>query len=281
VSVTEMLAPSRLAASDTQFARPHLLPDIEVDERVRTQDDDLSGVAELVYRERLGAGERDLWWRPAGSDRIFFIPDEVLQQPTLSLGISADETWLLNAPQLESLRETIQSRLELLARQAADTLVHLQQLQSGVVVLDVPTQLQEARLQAGLPVQDVAAMFGVKRRQYYNLMNGDSPSLDTERRIGPVSEAIRRIASAAGNPRTTRSAILARIEGDSVFDAATSGDTERLELATTRAVDVIESGQPLRKRLPPSLRATPEAAAAAREELRSSRDQMGFSGGGS
>jgi hypothetical protein len=146
------------------------------------------------------------------------------------------------------------------------------------VVLDVPEALQEARMRAGLPVQDLAAMFGIKRRQFYNLISGeDAPDPTRERRIARVTEAIRQVSELLGaNSRKTRAFLLARLDGDSLYEAAVAGDEGRISQALERAL--IASGETVaRPRLAPSRRATPEEAAAVRDFIRATRDQMGDS----
>jgi transcriptional regulator with XRE-family HTH domain len=146
-------------------------------------------------------------------------------------------------------------------------------------VLDVPAALREARAQAGLPVQDLAALFGISRRQFYNLVSGEQ-NTDASRapRIARVADTIRQASLyAGGNRRRTRQLLLARLHGDSIYDATLVDDQERVGLALERAAAAIRDGQSLPHRLPPSGRATPREAAAVREYLRASRDDSGFS----
>jgi hypothetical protein len=148
----------------------------------------------------------------------------------------------------------------------------------AVAAIDAPAVLQTARRQAGLPVQDLSTMFGVKRRQFYNLLNGDDAlTSEREERIGVVTEAIGRISDAAGgDSRTVRTALLAQIDGDSVFDAAMAHDLQRIAAATSRAVEAVHRGEALRRRTPPSHRSDRKTAISAREEMHHSRDQMGY-----
>ena len=277
---TEALMP-RPELSDTQFARPY--PEFDIDGRVRSEDQELSGGTAFIRPDP--AEEQAPWRGLFTGERIFYIPAALLQEPPIFVSDVDDATWIPNAPLSDPARTQIQRHLHKLVERSAALWAAIQSAtdDAPAVVLDVPTQLQEARVQAGLPVQDLAAMFGVKRRQFYNLMNGDTPpSLETERRITPVAESIRRLSqAAAGDGRTARSAILASIEGDTLFDAAASADAERLAAATSRAIDAVVSDERLRKGLPPSHRATKEAVKATREELSLSRDQMGFSSDGS
>lgn len=144
-------------------------------------------------------------------------------------------------------------------------------------MLDVPAALREARAQAGLPVQDLAALFGISRRQFYNLVSGEQ-STDGGRapRIARVAAAIHEASlMVGGNRRRTRQLLIARLHGDSIYDAILVDDQERVGLALERAAAALRDGESLRHRLPPSGRATPQEAAAVREYLRASRDDSG------
>jgi transcriptional regulator with XRE-family HTH domain len=145
-------------------------------------------------------------------------------------------------------------------------------------VLDVSAALREARAQAGLPVQDLAALFGISRRQFYNLVSGEQNTDDGRApRIVRVTDTIRQASlQVGGNRRRTRQLLLARLHGDSIYDAALVDDKGRVGLALERAAAAIRDGQSLLHRLPPSGRATPQEAAAVREYLRASRDDSGL-----
>jgi hypothetical protein len=142
------------------------------------------------------------------------------------------------------------------------------------VLLDIPEALKRARSQAGLPVQDLAAMFGIGRRQFYNLVSADQTT-DDERavRIARVTEAVGKVSEWVGpNSRKVRALLLARIEGDSIYDAAVADDDLRLEQALERAYSAAAQAATLPRRLPPSQRSTPEEAQAIRDYLRATRD---------
>jgi transcriptional regulator with XRE-family HTH domain len=145
------------------------------------------------------------------------------------------------------------------------------------VAIDIPAALQNARSQAGLPVQDLAAMLGIKRRQFYNLMSGqDTPDPSRERRIARIADAVRRISDAVDeNSRNVRTLLLARLDGDSVYDAAVADDNIRFDAATERAIAAATGGETVPSRSAPSTRATPKEAAAVREFLRATRDDTG------
>lgn len=145
---------------------------------------------------------------------------------------------------------------------------------AGSVLLDVSAALQQARSQAGLPVQDLAAMFGIKRRQFYNLSSGEQqPEPEREPRIARVTAAIDEISGWVGHSsRKVRVLLLARLDGDSIYDAAVADDEERLAEAIERTYTAAAEGKAMRHRLAPSNRATPAEAAAVREFLRANRD---------
>lgn len=145
------------------------------------------------------------------------------------------------------------------------------------LVLDVPGALQEARARAGLPVQDLAAMFGIKRRQFYNLSSGEQqPESERLPRIGHVTRAIDEVSSwVEGSTQKVRTLLLARLDGDSVYDAAVADDVDRLDQALERVRAAAAEGRRVPQRLAPSHRATPSEAAAVREFLRSTRDDSG------
>jgi hypothetical protein len=147
----------------------------------------------------------------------------------------------------------------------------------GTAIVDVPASLQSTRSQAGLPVQDLAAMFGIKRRQFYNLLSSEQET-ESERaqRIARVAEAVARVSGwVDGNTRKVRALLLARLDGDSIYDAAVADDEGRLSSAIERAYSAAAAGTRLPRRPAPSNRATAEEASAVREYLRATRDQPG------
>jgi hypothetical protein len=144
-------------------------------------------------------------------------------------------------------------------------------------IVDLPRALATARSQAGLPVQDLAAMFGIKRRQFYNLLSGeDRPDMARELRIARVANAVAELSRlVGGNSRKVRALLLARFENDSLYDAAVADDEDRLEWALARASSVAATDVTPPVRLAPSSRASSEEAIAVREFLRSTRDDVG------
>jgi hypothetical protein len=145
----------------------------------------------------------------------------------------------------------------------------------STALFDVAAGLQSARSQAGLPVQDLAAMFGIKRRQFYNLLSNEQETEpDRVPRIARVTDAIAKVSSwVGGNSRNVRALLLARLDGDSIYDAAVAGDEARIASAIERAYSAAAQGSSLAHRVVPSNRATPFEAAAIREYLRSTRDE--------
>jgi hypothetical protein len=145
-----------------------------------------------------------------------------------------------------------------------------------LTLLDVPSALREARSRAGLPVQDLAAMFGVKRRHFYNLLAGGGDETERMPRIAQVTSAIAQVSDWAGhNSRKARTLLLTRLAGDSIYDAAVADDEGRLGAALERAHAAAVESAALPSRLAPSYRATPAEATAGREFLRSTRDDTG------
>jgi hypothetical protein len=147
----------------------------------------------------------------------------------------------------------------------------------GAALLDVPACLQSARSRAGLPVQDLAAMFGIKRRQFYNLLSSEQET-EPERvhRIAVVADAIARVSGwVDGNTRKVRALLLARLDGDSIYDAAADDDESRLSAAIERAYSAAAGGVRLPQRSAPSNRATTAEVSAVSEYLRATSDQSG------
>ncbi len=221
------------------------------------------------------------WMKPEGERRVYFAygPSDCIE-----LGApSARDTLSLFAPMLltragtgyvlDDLRATIP---KLWAQEAPVKELPAIEVATPLVI-DVPEALKEARTKAGLPVQDLAAMFGIKRRQFYNLLSGeDTTDPAREPRIARIVNAIRHISDQVGsNSRKVRAVLLGRIDGDSVYDAAVADDTRRLDRALQRALVASAEGLTPARRSAPSTRATPEEAAAIRDFLRATRDETG------
>lgn len=134
---------------------------------------------------------------------------------------------------------------------------------------------QQIRELTRLPVQDVSAMLGIKRRQFYNWLDGTLPTSDRIRRLFTLRDAASRLnAASGGSPRRVRLALLAPIAGDSVFDAFVADDAGRIHAAVGAAEQALVDGARLTRRVPPSARtkSTPEDA----RELRHEHDALGL-----
>jgi hypothetical protein len=90
--------------------------------------------------------------------------------------------------------------------------------------------VEEIRNMLDLPAAQIAAMCGVSRRQFYNLLNGQSTSFGREQWIRSLYEAINRLYRAVGGDGDKlRAAVLSPVEGgDSVLRAASANDTRAL-----------------------------------------------------
>jgi len=87
--------------------------------------------------------------------------------------------------------------------------------------------LRDVRAKIDLPVSDVAAMCGIRRRQFYNLLAGRTATPDRERLIRALHEAVNEIDDATrGDVQRTRAAILTPVGSDRVtlFSAALNGE---------------------------------------------------------
>ena len=117
----------------------------------------------------------------------------------------------------------------------------------------VAVQLRE---KADLPVQDIAAMCGVKRRQYYNLLQGEPSSFAIEQHMRLVHEVVSDLFERLGrDSRAVRSAILTpldRLGLGSVFEVASQVDVARLRDAYAALLDVVDADAKLRERPAPS-----------------------------
>ena len=95
----------------------------------------------------------------------------------------------------------------------------------------------------GLPVADVAAMVGIGRRQFYNLLGGGSASLETELRVRHLAALLDRLTGVVGEePEAVRSALLTPVGAParSVFEVALAGEDAKFEEALDALLDRIE-----------------------------------------
>jgi hypothetical protein len=143
---------------------------------------------------------------------------------------------------------------DLLAGHAADYFVpivpvHLPAAKSPIVI-DAPSSTPElatvarrVRDLAGLPVNDVARMIGIGRRQFYNLLGRGSSSPETELRLRHLEAQLERLTGVVGEDSTAiRSALLTPV-GDpprSLFEAALAGEDASLGRIFDALMDRIE-----------------------------------------
>lgn len=238
----------------------------------------LSGYPNIASVVRLWGGSR--WVSVgAGKTRVILLRQQPVDLVELIAPDEADFTLSPSAPMFEVPLGTGEMISEI--RDYVRELWHRYATPAGPLpldttppLLDLPAALHQARAQAGLPVQDLAAMFGIKRRQFYNLTSGEQqPEPEREPRIARVTNAINTVSEwVGGNSRKVRALLLARLDGDSIYDAAVADNGERLGWALERAYSAAAQDSSLLARVPPSHRATPGEAAAVRDYLRSTRD---------
>ncbi len=110
-------------------------------------------------------------------------------------------------------------------------------------VLDAPSLadlLNDLRDQVYFPAGDVAALCGVKRRQFYNLLAGASPNPQRDQHIRLVCKITTALSDAVGgDPIKVRAALLMPVSDDyrSLYDAAVAQDCDlgaRAEQVITR-----------------------------------------------
>jgi hypothetical protein len=103
--------------------------------------------------------------------------------------------------------------------------------------------VQRIRAAVDLPVAQVAAMCGIKRRQFYNLLDGRGASATRERWVRALADAVEEISDAAnGGPDQVRAAVLRPVDGASFFDAACAGDYDKLRDVALRLSDLLRTG---------------------------------------
>lgn len=99
--------------------------------------------------------------------------------------------------------------------------------------VDLVRILETARAKAGLPVQELAALFDVSRRQFYNWLTGaHRPAIIQEERIRRAAQVIDVVANCFPAARDTRAALLTQTAFGSVADALRADDPGRANLAT-------------------------------------------------
>lgn len=96
-----------------------------------------------------------------------------------------------------------------------------------------------------LPVQDIARMCGLQRRQFYNLLAGTSGRSLQESRIRVLHAVVRELATLVGESTARlRSVLLTPIAEDfrSFFDIAAAGDLEQIRAGGTELRRRLEEG---------------------------------------
>jgi transcriptional regulator with XRE-family HTH domain len=96
---------------------------------------------------------------------------------------------------------------------------------------------------AGLPVADLAAMVGIGRRQFYNLLERGSASLETELRVQHLAAQLERLVHVVGeNPDAVRSALLTPVgtPARSFYEVALAGEDSKLGESFEALLDRIE-----------------------------------------
>ncbi len=115
--------------------------------------------------------------------------------------------------------------------------------------------LHELREMIDLPVQDIARMCGVRRRQFYNLMNGTSGTTPAqERRMRDLHAKVTILYDALGHQGSrVRTALLTPLDGEgSFYDAVVGGDTDEIDRAFELLGEQVRRGETDRRRLAPS-----------------------------
>lgn len=124
--------------------------------------------------------------------------------------------------------------------------------------LGLAVMCTEMRTFIDLPVQDLARMVGVGRRQFYNLLNGETPAMrssEDERRLRLVHDHLKHLSDVGSDASTLRSAVLTplpAISGKSFFEVAEAGDIEEIELAHHALHVMLQSGARIREQTPTS-----------------------------
>lgn len=138
-----------------------------------------------------------------------------------------------------------------------------------------------------LPVEDVAAMVGVGRRHFYNLMSGATVSSAREAWIRVLHAIVDDLDVAVGGDRgRLRAAILMPVgeRFESVYAAAEGGDLDHLRTIGSEVVRRIEAGEVagMIDRPAPHLQrlVSPEAAARVSDHLRGDPPQSDGEGDG-
>lgn len=122
----------------------------------------------------------------------------------------------------------------------------------GYFVLPAPTGppslaelVRDLREWLDLPVADLAAMCGVRRRQLYNLLSGGTTSTPREEAIRALHDIVERLDGILdGDRERVRAAILwpANPSGESIYAAAVSQDSVTLRRVGGAVAERLEAG---------------------------------------
>jgi hypothetical protein len=145
--------------------------------------------------------------------------------------------------------------------------------------LDLAEVAEQMRDLVDLPVQDIARMAGIGRRQYYNLMRGKATSMRTtadERRFHLLHRLLSELHRQVGDPRAVRGAVLMPVEGLGFrsFMEVAAESADALQPAYDALAVALSAGETSRRRpLPPSAKmpADDERLAEAADFLRDYR----------
>jgi hypothetical protein len=137
--------------------------------------------------------------------------------------------------------------------------------------------VRDLRESLDLPAADVAAMCGVRRRQLYNLLSGETTSTPREEAIRTLHDIVEQLEGILdGDRRRLRAAILLPVgpSGESIYSAATAQDVAALRDVGREVADRLAAGdmRGLIRRPSPRL-ARFGTARAAQEFLAESRDE--------
>jgi hypothetical protein len=118
---------------------------------------------------------------------------------------------------------------------------------------------EQMRELVDLPVQDLARMCGIGRRQYYNLMRGKAEAMKTaggEQRVRLVHRCLLDLHERLGSPAAVRAAVLMPLAGSdmrSLLEVGGSGDVPLLQWAYRELDEQRAAGAtPSPDALPPS-----------------------------
>lgn len=122
----------------------------------------------------------------------------------------------------------------------------------GYFVLPAPTgppplaeTVRDLRERLDLPVADLAAMCGVRRRQLYNLLSGETTSTLREEAIRALHDIVERLDGILdGDRERLRAAILlpAGAKGETIYSAAVSQDAAALRDVGGAVADRLAAG---------------------------------------